>query len=160
MRRRKIDGCPIAGALQLIGDKWTMLVVRDLFAVSSAKAQSPNRVLLQADIPFEFTVGNVKLPKGKYTVRGASDSFGILRLRSADGQARAVVHMNSINGKADESAKLVFRRYGNHYFFAQAWMPAAITGLEAPKSGAQRAIERELATTGLKTEEVALTVRR
>ncbi|HYW74964.1 MAG TPA: helix-turn-helix domain-containing protein [Pyrinomonadaceae bacterium] len=32
MRRRKIDGCPIAGALQVIGDKWTMLVVRDLFA--------------------------------------------------------------------------------------------------------------------------------
>ena len=32
MRRRKIDGCPIAGALQLIGDKWTMLVVRDLSA--------------------------------------------------------------------------------------------------------------------------------
>ncbi|MFS8084825.1 MAG: winged helix-turn-helix transcriptional regulator [Acidobacteriota bacterium] len=32
MRRRKIDGCPIAGALQMIGDKWTMLVVRDLFA--------------------------------------------------------------------------------------------------------------------------------
>jgi len=32
VRRRKIDGCPIAGALQLIGDKWTMLVVRDLYA--------------------------------------------------------------------------------------------------------------------------------
>jgi DNA-binding HxlR family transcriptional regulator len=32
VRRRKIDGCPIAGALQLIGDKWTMLVVRDLVA--------------------------------------------------------------------------------------------------------------------------------
>jgi len=32
VRRRKIDGCPIAGALQLIGDKWTMLVVRDLCA--------------------------------------------------------------------------------------------------------------------------------
>ena len=32
MRRRKIDGCPIAGALQLVGDKWTMLVVRDLTA--------------------------------------------------------------------------------------------------------------------------------
>lgn len=30
MRRREIDGCPIAGALQLIGDKWTLLVVRDL----------------------------------------------------------------------------------------------------------------------------------
>ena len=30
MRRRKIDGCPVAGALQMIGDKWSMLVVRDL----------------------------------------------------------------------------------------------------------------------------------
>lgn len=32
MPRRKIDGCPIAGALQLLGDKWTMLLVRDLCA--------------------------------------------------------------------------------------------------------------------------------
>jgi DNA-binding HxlR family transcriptional regulator len=30
VRRREGDGCPVAGALQLIGDKWTMLVVRDL----------------------------------------------------------------------------------------------------------------------------------
>jgi DNA-binding HxlR family transcriptional regulator len=32
MRRRQIDGCPIAGALQMIGDKWTLLVARDLAA--------------------------------------------------------------------------------------------------------------------------------
>ena len=32
MRRRKIDGCPISGALQLIGDKWSLLVVRELAA--------------------------------------------------------------------------------------------------------------------------------
>lgn len=32
MRRRQIDGCPIAGALQMVGDKWTLLVVRDLAA--------------------------------------------------------------------------------------------------------------------------------
>ena len=30
MRRREGDGCPVTGALQIIGDKWTMLVVRDL----------------------------------------------------------------------------------------------------------------------------------
>lgn len=30
MRRREGDGCPVSGALQLVGDKWTMLVVRDL----------------------------------------------------------------------------------------------------------------------------------
>lgn len=30
VRRRESDGCPVAGALQMIGDKWTMLIVRDL----------------------------------------------------------------------------------------------------------------------------------
>lgn len=30
MRRREGDGCPVTGALQLVGDKWTMLLVRDL----------------------------------------------------------------------------------------------------------------------------------
>ncbi|HST54191.1 MAG TPA: helix-turn-helix domain-containing protein [Pyrinomonadaceae bacterium] len=30
MRRREGDGCPVWGALQVLGDKWTMLIVRDL----------------------------------------------------------------------------------------------------------------------------------
>jgi DNA-binding HxlR family transcriptional regulator len=30
MLRREGDGCPVTGALQLIGDKWTLLIVRDL----------------------------------------------------------------------------------------------------------------------------------
>ena len=32
MRRRQIDGCPVSGALQMIGDKWTLLIARDLAA--------------------------------------------------------------------------------------------------------------------------------
>ncbi len=32
MRRRKIDGCPVSGALQMIGDKWSLLIIRDLAA--------------------------------------------------------------------------------------------------------------------------------
>jgi DNA-binding HxlR family transcriptional regulator len=30
VRRRDLDGCPIAGALQMVGDRWTMLIIRDL----------------------------------------------------------------------------------------------------------------------------------
>lgn len=30
MRRREGDGCPVWGALQVVGDKWTPLIVRDL----------------------------------------------------------------------------------------------------------------------------------
>jgi len=32
MKRRELDGCPITGALQMLGDKWTMLVARELLA--------------------------------------------------------------------------------------------------------------------------------
>jgi DNA-binding HxlR family transcriptional regulator len=32
MLRREGDGCPVAGALQFVGDKWTLLIVRDLAA--------------------------------------------------------------------------------------------------------------------------------
>ena len=32
MIRRDLDGCPITAALQMLGDKWTMLVVRELAA--------------------------------------------------------------------------------------------------------------------------------
>ena len=32
MRRREGDGCPVWGVLQVVGDKWTLLIVRDLAA--------------------------------------------------------------------------------------------------------------------------------
>src|SRR5688500_4698709 len=32
MRRREGDGCPVWGALQVVGDKWTLLIVRELAA--------------------------------------------------------------------------------------------------------------------------------
>ena len=30
MLRREGDGCPVTGALQLVGDKWTLMIVREL----------------------------------------------------------------------------------------------------------------------------------
>jgi hypothetical protein len=131
------------------------VVLSCLFAASSAQAQSTSRVVLRADIPFEFTIGKVALPAGEYTVRSVSDSSDILQLRSADGHS-VLVQMNSIIGKADDNAKLVFNRYGSHYFFAQAWMPATQTGLEASKSRAERAAGRELAGLKPTVAEVSL----
>jgi DNA-binding HxlR family transcriptional regulator len=32
MKRRELDGCPITGALQVLGDRWTMLIVRELLS--------------------------------------------------------------------------------------------------------------------------------
>jgi hypothetical protein len=138
-----------------------MFVLVGSLAVA-AQAQTSGRTQLIANIPFEFNVGNQTLPAGGYTVthvNPASDR-GVLQLRSKDGRAGAMVQMTSVTGKTQESAKLIFRRYGNHYFFAQAWVDGDNSGLEAPKSRAERAAEREIAGIKLATESVALRSRR
>jgi len=134
------------------------LALIGLFGALSAKAQTSNGIELRADIPFEFTVGKVTLPAGEYTVKCATrQAADVLELRNRDGHARALVLMNSVVGKKDKDARLIFNRYGNRYFFAQAWMPSAEIGLKAPKSRAERAIQRELAGVKPQRQEVALT---
>jgi hypothetical protein len=128
----------------------------------AAQAQSSGGTRLIANIPFDFTVGNKTLPAGEYTVaqvNPASD-HPVLQLRNRDGSASAMVQMTAVIGKAEESAKLIFNRYDDKYFFGQAWVDGDENGLRAPKPRAERAIERELAGTRARTEIIALTTRR
>ena len=123
----------------------------------AAQAQNNSRTRM-ANIPFEFSAGNKDLPAGQYEVievNPASQPVA-LRLRSKDGSASVLLQMNAVVGRTRESAKLTFRRYGNHYFLAQAWADGETTGLQAPKSHYERAIERELAAIKPSTVTIAL----
>jgi hypothetical protein len=138
-----------------------MIVLVGSMAVA-AQAQTSGRAQFVASIPFEFSVGDKTLPAGEYTVlqvNPASD-HAVLQFRSRDGRASAMVQMGSVAGKAQESAKLIFNRYGNKYFFAQAWVDGENSGLQASRSRAERATGRELAGIRMATESVALTARR
>ena len=134
-----------------------MIVLAGSMAVA-AQAQNSGRNRLTADIPFEFQVGDKTLPAGRYTVsqiNPASDRVA-LRLRNQDGTAAVTLQMNAVIGRAQESAKLIFNRHGNRYFFAEAWIDGEGTGLQAPKSRAERAAVRELAEAKRPTTTVAL----
>jgi hypothetical protein len=138
-----------------------MIVLVGSMAVA-AQAQTSGRTQFVASIPFEFSVGNKTLPAGEYMVlqvNPASD-HAVLQIRSRDGRASAMVQMDSVAGKAQESAKLIFNRYDNKYFFAQAWVDGENSGLQASRSRAERATGRELAGIKMATESVALTARR
>ena len=137
-----------------------LLVLLGTMAVA-AQAQTSGRRQLIANIPFQFNFGNKTLPAGEYSVRQVNpdSDCGVLLLSSRDGNASAMIQVDSVIGKAQESAKLTFRRYGNKYFFAQAWIDGDNTGMQAPKSKAERAAESELAGLQSKTETVALRAR-
>ena len=138
-----------------------MVVLVSSLAVA-AKAQTNGRIALIANIPFQFSIGNKSLPAGEYTVRSISDDSRnvVLRIQSLDGKNSAILLAGTVEGKAQERAKLVFHRYGNQYFFAQAWVDGDSRGLEAQKSRAERAAEREFAEITMATKSVTVTARR
>ena len=124
----------------------------------ATQAQSVRRTMF-ANIPFDFSVGNKKLPAGDYTVvqvNPASDQ-AVLQPRSKDGRGSAMVQMSATIGRAEKSARLVFNRYGDNYFFSQAWVDGDRNGLQAPAPRSERAIVNESAGIKAHSEAIALT---
>lgn len=115
-----------------------------------------------ADIPFTFHVGNESLPAGEYTVRctNPASDVKVLQLRSKDGKSNVLVRTSSMIGPVNNQTKLVFNRYGNQYYFAQAWLVADSTGMRAIKSRNEIATAKELARLAHAPEMVALALHR
>jgi len=123
----------------------------------AAQAQTSGRTQLVASIPFQFNVGDQAMPAGDYTITqvNPSSDLAVLQLRSKGGKCNAMIQMNNVIGKGNESARLVFNRYGSASYFAEAWT-SDDTGLQAQKSKAERTARQELAGMKPSSETVAL----
>ena len=115
----------------------------------TAQAQTAGSQKVVANIPFAFNVGNKTLPAGKYTITVVNPSSDrkILQIRNASGRSNAIVMTTAVSGNAADDAKLVFRRYGDRYFFSQAQMAGDSTSLAAIQSNAERAQKQMIAAT-------------
>ena len=128
----------------------TMLSLVSMFifcaAVASANAQLS--IPIRAKIPFDFNVGEKKLPAGKYTfsrLSGFSDNKAML-VSSAD--ARAHVFQSTFEArilKAKDDSTLVFHKYGDQYFLEQIWSGGEQEGTQVPESRSERTIRQQLA---------------
>ena len=115
-------------------------------AAASANAQLSNPI--RAKIPFDFNVGDKKLPAGDYTfsrLSGFSDNKAML-VSSAD--ARAHVFQSTFEArilKAKDDSTLVFHKYGDQYFLKQVFSGGEEEGNQLPESRSERTIRRQLA---------------
>ena len=109
----------------------TLVGVLSLMLVAgSAFAQNMN---LTADIPFNFVLQKQSLPAGHYTIKAMGD--GVLAVQGENGKPVAMILTHSIeSARPAEHSKLVFQRYGDRYFLAQAWATGTSAGIELPKS--------------------------
>ncbi len=125
----------------------------------SARAQTTSRAELRVDIPFQFYVGSQTLPAGKYRLLSVStDSPTVIFKLESENRRGFMLQMQTLEARAQDGAKLIFHRYGNRYYFAEAWLNAA-HGWQAPKSRSERATELETAALGAKIESVAVRTR-
>ena len=100
-----------------------IIILAGAFTIS-AQAQTAVTQIAVANIPFAFNVGNKTLPAGKYTISvlNPTSDRRVLQIRSTNGRSSAMIQTNSVIGNTSDDAKLVFQRYGDRYFFAQAQM--------------------------------------
>jgi hypothetical protein len=93
---------------------------------------------MRAEIPFDFSVGNKKLPKGEYTIETVNDAGGVLLIRHV--KKGKAVNFTVVRGKELEKPKmkLVFHRYGEQYFLARIWDDSTNTILKLDKSKAEK----------------------
>lgn len=114
-----------------------------LAALTSVKAQSGLQV--QVTVPFDFIVGDEKLPAGDYFLRPHTTAQGALMITNWD-ERRTVIFMARFAERLNPQnhAKLVFYRYGDEYFLRQVWS-TGVKGYELPKSRTERSVEKDLA---------------
>ena len=117
----------------------------------SAEAQTSSTQRVIANIPFAFSVGKTTLLAGRYaiTVLNPTSDRKTLQIRSMNGRASAIVLTMTSEGKVSDTAKLVFDRYGDQYFFAQAQLPGDATSLAAVRT--KQYIDKQVAKAGKKT---------
>ena len=117
---------------------WLPLILTAVIgsAAVTTKAQSTR---LRASVPFDFIVGDKTLPAGKISVSNITSDMGTLAISNVEKRQTAmrIAHnVSSSNSKGE--CKLVFRKYGNHYYLGQVWRPG-YPALELNRSKSERA---------------------
>src|SRR5262245_2017411 len=94
-------------------------------------------VALKAHVPFDFRLGNKTLEAGDYILRVVhSSSLSIESLNGGRSAVSLTIPAQAPGHLSD--GQLVFTRYGDEYFLSKAFWPGYDSGLELPKSNAER----------------------
>jgi hypothetical protein len=106
-----------------------MLALASTATTQAVRAQEPLRV----NVPFAFTAGKAALPAGEYRIQKPTGDSPALLIQRTDGSAAAIVISFAASPNADQvESKLVFHRYGDHYFLSQVWRADAARGRQFP----------------------------
>jgi len=118
-----------------------------------ANAQVDSVSQIEADVPFDFVVGDTKLPAGKYQIRTVDHAaYDVLQISSAKGRRKSVIfetaEMDTGNDRIGSKTELVFDKVQGQYFLSQIWVAGSSTGNLLTESE----MEKRLTSDGSQSE--------
>ncbi len=108
---------------------YKIVVLAALLAIPAARpyAQSTGTWF---KVPFQFTVGDATMPAGHYFVEGLW--WNAVAFHHGEGKAGLILLTQKRPRLQEVTPKLVFHRYGNLYFLAEAQLPNTDSGRVFP----------------------------
>jgi hypothetical protein len=110
-----------------------LLAIANFALAGTSFAQSK---VVQADVPFDFTVSNKLLPAGTYRIK--RDSNGFILIENRDNHLAALSVVRKDENKAANGGKLIFHTYAGQYFLSEILSDWANMNVTVPASKAEK----------------------
>ena len=113
-----------------------------LMAVLTSTTIQAQTTDLHANIPFEFRIGETRLPAGEYVIQQAP---GVLIVKEQGASHKAAMLFTTGAFRLDplRTGEVEFNRYGDTYFLAKIWLPGDRQGRAAIKSPREKEFTTE-----------------
>jgi len=126
---------------------YQVLIALTLFAGLIVPATQAQSIMLKADIPFDFVVGERQLHSGEYHVKQINSGTTLIQGKDAHSSVM-VLTTTAQAAKISDVGKLVFNRYGDQYFLSKIWAASSDAGRELPRSRLEREVAQRLSNGG------------
>ena len=116
---------------------------------------------LRVEVPFTFTAGNSHFESGQFLIKEATSDAAVLQIQSQEGKAGAILMTKGplLDNRSESNPRLVFNKYGDHYFLSQIWFGDGQTGCQLHLSKAEQETARTAAASNLKASVVQIAAR-
>jgi len=113
-------------------------------ALYPSKAQAQIVGEIEANIPFQFHAGNVKLPAGRYFIHVLDNTdLTVMEITSADGSTSALFDVQGTQATSSPAkSELLFDKYGNRYFLANLFDEGNPSGSQVIESRYEKRISQ------------------
>ena len=120
-----------------------LVVTSSLLAIAGGRAQAQVVDPIRVEIPFDFTVRQVQLPAGHYTIkRFGSDAEAMEILGDGNRQPVLFLVESAQLLREPDRSELIFDRVGDQYFLSEVFEAGNEIGIALPRSRSERKMEK------------------